>query len=68
MCYVDGVGLVMLISTQSRDGSFAASKTDYPVDVLTLVGDSDLGIMWHVTFDESIDRIWVSDGLISLSL
>lgn len=44
--YVDGVGLVALVTTQSRDGTFSASTDGYGVDVLLLL-DEHLNIKWQ---------------------
>ena len=66
VCYIGGVGLVALIRTQSKDGTFAASKTGYPVDVLTLIDDNDLSIKWQMSFEGLIRQMRVADGIIYL--
>lgn len=44
--YVDGVGLSALITTQSKDGTFSASRDGNAVSVVALL-DSNLNIVWQ---------------------
>lgn len=44
------IGTLALISTQSSDGTFAASDDGYPVEVLALF-DDELNIKWHQPID-----------------
>ena len=65
--YVDGIGLLALIDTQSRDGTFSASKDGYGVGVLMLV-DDELNIKWHKALDAYMpsESMRIYDGAVYL--
>ena len=68
--YIEGTGLVALISTQSGDGTFSASKDGKGEDVLLLIGD-DLNIRWQKPLGTlfSCDSMRVTDeGIYLLDL
>lgn len=48
--YIEGVGIVALISTQSDDGTFSASSNEYPVGVIA-VFDLTLKLSWQKNFE-----------------
>ncbi|MCL2023497.1 MAG: hypothetical protein FWG82_03905 [Oscillospiraceae bacterium] len=51
--YIKGAGVAALISTQSKGGSFDASKSGKPVHVLAMFDDY-LELKWHNVFEEFI--------------
>lgn len=68
--YLPGQGLVVLFSTQSGDGTFAASKSGHGEDVLMLVDDA-LRIEWFRPFGTLLayDSMLVSEeGIFLLDL
>ena len=64
--YVSGVGLAALFTSQSRDGTFSASKDGYGVDILALI--DDLNIKWHRPFGTfmSLDSLIATEEAIYL--
>lgn len=48
--YIEGVGIVALISTQSSNGTFSASSNGFPVSVIA-VFDSTLKLSWFKKFE-----------------
>jgi hypothetical protein len=57
--YIEGVGIVALISTQSSNGTFSASSNGFPVSVIA-VFDSTLKLSWFKNFE-----VYLSTNLIA---